>query len=434
MKSTTTISQPDSRGCYTDDWQRTEPDYVLHLPELPGQRDEYADHIHVFHTPGGDMMCIWTQASIESAPNTRTVYSRSTDGGQTWTPYQPIAESRGPTLCPGLGFPLVSRSGRIYCLYTQHKGVTDKGLWAGPLHMKVSDDDGHTWADSDVEIPFRRTRYDHPDPKVDPQCIVWQQPIRDAQDRMIVGFSRGSSQMVYPTPQGGNRYHEDSQCELMRFDNIDEGPDPKDLEITWLPDEQGTIRVSCGIEPDASRGYSLAEEPAIALLPDGRLWMNMRTVTGRIWYTVSDDHGHSWRPPEVLRYRDDGADVLHPKSPDPMYRLQDGRYLLFYHNRDGHDQGETGPWDTKASRPVWVAVGEFRPNAHQPIWFSRPKELMDTHRVKAGVQGRFTLRMYASLTERDGQRVIWYNDRKQFVLGKIISDDWLADMAVPQDA
>ena len=108
------------------------------------------------------MMCIWTQASRESAPDTRTVYSRSTDGGQTWAPCQAIEEPRGPSLCPGLGFPLVSRSGRIYCLYTQHKGITDRGLWSGPLHVKVSDDDGHTWADSDVEIPFRRTGYDHP--------------------------------------------------------------------------------------------------------------------------------------------------------------------------------------------------------------------------------------------------------------------------------
>ena len=133
----------------------------------------------------------------------------------------------------------------------------------------------------------------------------------------------------------------------------------------------------------------------------------------------------------MLRYRDDGADVLHPKSPDPMYRLQDGRYLLFHHNRDGYDQGETGPWDTNASRPVGVSVGEFRPNAHQAIWFSRPKELMDTHRVKAGVQGRFTLRMYASLTEHQGQRTFWYSDRKQFVLGKNITNEMLADMIVP---
>jgi hypothetical protein len=39
--------------------------------------------------------------------------------------------------------------------------------------------------------------------------------------------------------------------------------------------------------------------------------------------------------------------------------------------------------------------------------------------------------MYASLTERAGRRTFWYSDRKQFVLGKDISDDLLADMVVP---
>lgn len=210
--------------CYTDDWQRTRPDYVIHLPHMPGQRDEYADHIHVFPTPGGDLMCIWTQASYESAPDTRIVHARSDDGGRTWTPCTPLAEPLGPNLCPGLAFPLVSRSGRIYCLYSQHRGVGDLGLWAGPLHVQVSDDDGCTWVDTGVELPFRRTAYDHPDPGVPPECIVWQQPIRDAQDRLVTGFSRWSSPMVYPRPLGGNRNHLDTQCELIRFDNIDEGP------------------------------------------------------------------------------------------------------------------------------------------------------------------------------------------------------------------
>ena len=173
----------------------------------------------------------------------------------------------------------------------------------------------------------------------------------------------------------------------MRYDNIDAGPDPRDIQITWLPDEPGTIRVSPQIEPEASRGYSLAEEPAIALLPDGRLWMNMRTVTGRIWYTVSEDHGHSWRPPAVLRYRDNGAEVLHPKSPDPIYRTADDRYLLFYHNHDGYADGATGPWDMDARRPLWMTLGEFRPAAHQPLWFSEPRLLCDTQKIGVGVTG-----------------------------------------------
>ena len=40
--------------------------------------------------------------------------------------------------------------------------------------------------------------------------------------------------------------------------------------------------------------------------------------------------------------------------------------------------------------------------------------------------------MYASLTERGGQRTFWYADRKQFVLGKNISDEMLADMKAPE--
>jgi len=420
------------RTCYTNEWTRTKPDRAIYLPKQAGGPDEYADHVHVFETPGGDMMCIWTQGAYESAGNCFTVYSRSTDDGHTWAPPRAIAEVDSPTLCRGLGFPLISRNGRLYCLYGHHKGGSDLDIWAGPLHVHYSDDDGRTWIDSGAEIPWRRTRFDHPDPTVHSHCIVWQQPIRDAMDRMIVGLSRWSSYMVYPRPVGGNRNHLDTSCELMRFDNIDDGPDPKDMQITWLPDEEGTIRVPPGIEPEDSRGYSLAEEPGIVLLPDGRLWMNMRTVRGGIWYTVSDDHGHSWRPPEPLRYTDGSEEMRHVKSPEPIYRLKDGRYLLFYANRDGHD-GDTGPWDMEARRPVCIAVGEFRSGAHQPIWFSEPKVLMDVQRVRVGTQKLSMMAMYSSLTELRGQpRIVWYADRKQFVVGKKIPDEMLADMIVPK--
>ena len=160
--------------------------------------------------------------------------------------------------------------------------------------------------------------------------------------------------------------------------------------------------------------------------------MTMRTVTGRIWYTVSEDHGHHWRTPEALRYRDDGAEVLHPKAPPPLYRLQDGRYLLFFSNHDGYLDGATGPWDMDARRPIYMTVGEFRPGADQPVWFSKPKFLFDTQKVTAGVTQLFWLAMYASLTERDGRRTFWYADRKQFVVGKHITDEMLADMTVPE--
>jgi len=84
-----------------------------------------------------------------------------------------------------------------------------------------------------------------------------------------------------------------------------------------------------------------------------------------------------------------------------------------------------------ARRPIYMTVGKFRPEAEQPIWFSQPKFLFDTQKVRVGVTRLWWLAMYASLTEHQGQRTFWYSDRKQFVLGKNITDEMLADMTVP---
>ena len=417
--------------CYTEDWQRTRPDAAVYLPATPCGPDGYADHVQVEFTPGGDLLAIWAQSSYEGANDGRVVFARSEDDGRTWSAAQTIDEAEAPGLSCLFGFPVMSRSGRIYCFYNKGLGFGDS-YFSGPLRCKYSDDDGRTWEPSGATLQWRRTQFDHPDPKAPCTCLVWQRPIRDAKGRVIVGLTRWSSRLLYPMrhpAEGG--YFYDSQVELMRFENTDEGPDPEDVTITWLPEAEGTIRVPCPVEPQRSQGYCLTEEPAIVVLPDGRLFMTMRTVTGRIWYTVSQDDGASWRPVEVLRYRDDGAEVLHPKSPCPLYGLQDGRFLLFYHNHDGTGYGARGPWDMDARRPLFMAVGEFRPDAYQPIWFSKPKLLMDTGAVPAGPQQLIWLAMYASLTERAGQRILWYTDRKHFVLGKHITDEALADMHAP---
>ena len=62
--------------CYTDDWQRTEPDYVIHLPEWPGGSDEYRDHIHVFYTPRKNVE-LRTQCRVKEV----TVNSKGMAGG-----------------------------------------------------------------------------------------------------------------------------------------------------------------------------------------------------------------------------------------------------------------------------------------------------------------------------------------------------------------
>ena len=125
---------------------------------------------------------------------------------------------------------------------------------------------------------------------------------------------------------------------------------------------------------------SVAQEPCVVLLPDGRLLVAMRTMAGAIWYSVSDDDGATWRKPEPLRYRDDGDPIPQPLAPAPIYPLADGRFLLVFHNNDG-TRGGYSQWKTKWTvnqanylrNPAFIAVGEFRPKAHQPIWFSAPE-------------------------------------------------------------
>ena len=312
-------------------------------------------------------------------------YARSGDGGASWSAPAYIHEpGPRPGQLSSFGFPVISRSGRIYCFYNWSSGVGE-GLLNAVLRCRYSDDDGHSWIEGGVEIPYRRTRFDHPDPSVQPIGIVWQKPVRDALDRPVAGLTRTTAAYVRPATDashmgglpnrpGGRPWHRwmgECRCEFVRFDNIDEGPDPRDVRVTWLPDDEELIWVPVTFEPQASEGLTFCQEPGLVLLPDDRLFTAMRTSNGDIWYTVSDDHGHSWRPSEVLRYRDGGERMLNPIAPTPMFRLEDGRYLLFLQNHDGWGYGGHGPRDLSSRRPQFLSVGEFRPGAHQPVWVQR---------------------------------------------------------------
>jgi hypothetical protein len=87
------------------------------------------------------------------------------------------------------------------------------------------------------------------------------------------------------------------------------------------------------------------------------------------------------------------------------------------------------PTDTSYHRrPVYLVPGRFRAGADQPVWFDEPKFFMDhdgTPLGKPGTKGRLDLALYASFTVRQGRAVLWYPDRKFFLLGRVIGDEWL---------
>jgi hypothetical protein len=419
-----------TQECYSDDWRRTDPDFAVFLPTEPSYHPEAADHFLVDYTPRGDLLAILTVCSRLDGADFSVVHMRSNDGGVSWsTPAVIDGPGRKPGQVAAYGFPVISRSGRIYCFYHKSTGIGDS-LQHSHLRCKYSDDDGYTWNDGGVDFPFRRSKYDHPDPTVLPQCIVWQKPIRDSKGRLMVGVSHWTSSYLRPRlmPNVGGK---EIRSEFFRFDNIDEGPDPKDLKLTWLQNDDTMVEVPAEYEPAASDGRVFAFEPAPTLLPDGRLFLSIRTGNGNIWYSVSEDDGETWRQTEVLRYRDGGEPILNPDSPAPIYGLEDGRYILFMQNHDGYGHGGQGPFELNARRPQFLAVGEFQPGAHQPIWFSEPLLFADTQNVGVFPLYFKWLSMYASLTERDGQRTFWYTDRKIFALGRHITDEMLAGLTIP---
>ncbi|MHB9071506.1 MAG: sialidase family protein [Sedimentisphaerales bacterium] len=408
--------------------KRTKPDYVVYIPKsLDGStKDTGNEHFLVFDGHEGSLLAVWTQSTFEGLENQRIVFVRSDDHGSSWTDPKIIAGSL-PTETGGMaswGFPMISKSGRIYVLYNKHIGINDifthtTGLMAGIY----SDDVGKTWSKPEI-INMPRSIYDNPDPSIPANWIVWQKPTRLSGDKYFVGFTRWVSPSVRREAPILSWATAESVVEFMRFENIDNDPLVKDIRISYFANDEHAIRVSWHHEAPE---HSVAQEPSIVQLPDNRLFCVLRTTTGSPYYTISNDSGMTWTKTEILKYADTGKPVLHPLSPCPIYRISEDKYVIFYHNNDGHFE-QWGPFDTDWNRrPVYISAGTYKANAKQPVWFSEPKFFMDNEGVVIGHKnGRCDLALYSSFTNSYGKNILWYPDRKFFLLGREIKKNLLS--------
>ncbi|MBZ0287689.1 MAG: exo-alpha-sialidase, partial [Anaerolineae bacterium] len=147
------------------------------------------------------------------------------------------------------------------------------------------------------------------------------------------------------------------------------------------------------------------------------------------YYALSDDGGRSWDTPRPLRYEPGGNPILNPISPSPPYRLHDGRYLLLFYNNDGTANGGKSPIDSKNNRyPVWLTVGREIPGEKDhPLRFGAPKIFASSDGVLIPGTGGSQVATYPSFIDDGQDRILFYPDRKHFLLGKRITDAWLAD-------
>jgi hypothetical protein len=308
--------------------------------------------------------------------------------------------------------------------YSRHVGINDVfSHTTGWMGCRCSDDCGRSWSEEQI-VPMPRSKWDNPDPSVPANWIVWQKPLRLSEGKYLAGFTRWVSPAVRPPAPMKVWWAEASVVEFMRFENVDDDPQPGDLRISFFMSDDDALQVGLIGHPDVS----VVQEPSIVPLPDGRLFCAMRTTTGHPYWTVSADAGRTWCKPQPVRQRDGGPSLRHPCSPCPIYQVGEGEYFFLFHNHDGHFEG-WGPKDSdRHRRPICIARGSFRAGAEQPVWFSEPVLFMDHGGVPIL---RGDLAMYASTTRTDDGVVLWYPDRKFFLLGKRIRSDWLLQFSVP---
>ena len=214
----------------------TKPDFVVFVPEVAdtGAADTGNEHFLVFDGPDGSLMTVWTQSSVENFAadaqgDQHIVFARSTDEGVTWTKPRIVAgpKKAGDGYMASWGYPLVSKQGRVYILYSQHIGKFDSFFHhTGWLDGIYSDDNGATWS-KPQNIPVARSINDNPDSSMPPNMLCWQKPLRLGKDgKYFAGFTRWTSFAVRsPAPKSLGTA--DSRVEFMRFENVDDNPDPQ---------------------------------------------------------------------------------------------------------------------------------------------------------------------------------------------------------------
>jgi len=400
------------RGRMDTEWLRTNPDVVVYTSNEPERGGN--EIVQVVEVPGRDcLFCVWHQDSIEMSWDHRIMYSRSKDGN-IWEEGRMLVGCRpgkiGEDYMAGLPYVIATPSGRIYVFWTQETEESRPigRLW-GIQRCCYTDDCGDTWSEP-VDVPRNIKTPWEPEGRGDVKImLVVQNAFRLKDGRYMCGFTQWVDPEIFPVPYLGGIGANDVRTYFAIFENIAEDPEPEDIRITWAPDDRNGLCLS-PVEPP----FSLAEEPFVVQLPNDWLFAVLRTIKGCIYYTVSEDLGHTWRELKPLRFAD-GELFVHPRFTPFFCEYDDGRYMLLYTGQSGEYKDMYNFRDR-----ILQAFGEFAPEEEQPIRFQEKGTELFYLDVAVGPRmGNVPeINMQASFTRFHGKPMLWYSDRKHYVLGK----------------
>ncbi len=353
--------------------------------EIP--TENYADQPYVVQTDDGAWLCILTTGSgHEGASGQHVVTLRSTDRGRTWSPPVDVEPADGPEA--SYAVLLKAPTGRIFAFYNHN---TDnlrrvkaddppyKGGWCsrvdtqGYYVFKYSDDHGRTWSRRRFPIPVREFEIDRENPYQGDLRFFWN-----------VGkpfVHEGAAYVpLHKVGRFGPGFLARTEGVLLQSDNLLTAPDPAHATWQTLPDGDIGLRAPAG-------GGPIAEEQNFCVLSDGSFFCVYRTTDGHPACTYSRDGGHTWSPPEYMRYAD-GRLIKHPRAANFAWKCSHGKYLYWFHHHGGRTYDDRNP--------AWLCGGvEADSPAGKIIRWSQPEIVLydDDPRVRMS---------YPDLIEDDG--------------------------------
>jgi hypothetical protein len=89
---------------------------------------------------------------------------------------------------------------------------------------------------------------------------------------------------------------------------------------------------------------------------------------------------------------------------------------------------QKAPRPPPSRRPIYLVRGRYKASAEQPVWFDEPEWFMAHDGIPLGAPGKrvSSLALYGSVTYRARRVMLWYPDRKFFLLGKLYSDNYFS--------
>ena len=326
--------------------------------EIP--TETYADQPYVVKTDDGAwLVCVTTGAGREGDPGQHVVTMRSTDQGKTWSAPVDVEPAQGPE--SSYAVMLKVPFGRVYIFYNHNTDNVRKVIAGNPPYkdgfnyrvdslghfvFKYSDDHGRTWSPGRYDIPQRDFEIDRKNVYGGKLKFFWT--VGKAFTYKNAGYVP-----LHKVGGFGDGFFMSSEGVLLRSDNILAERDPDRIRWETLPD--GEI----GQRTPAGGGGPVAEEQSYSVLSDGSIFCVYRTIDGHPVVSYSRDGGHSWEPPEYMRYAD-GRLVKHPRAANFAWRCDNGKYLYWYHNHGGrfireHPRRRTNAYEDR--NPVWMLGG-----------------------------------------------------------------------------